>query len=294
MELRQLKYFIAIANSKSYSTAAKSLFVTQPTLSWNIQKLEEELNDKLFFQSNNSLKLTDSGELLFEEGQKILTNLEEVVEKIQKRSRQTNQTLKVGLTVLFAIQYMEQIMNFTSSNPDVDVTFVQRGSIELQKMLANKEIDVGLLSFPIYEPTINIESLKTSHGDYSVSVVMPYNHELAHKKSIKIPDLKGFKISSFSSNYVLGKVLRDRCQEFGFHPNIMFTNDNWEVLLQNAALNTGITIMPRSLEKISNFVNLKWIPLDDKANFFEIGVAKRKNDKLSDPAIKFIDHLKDN
>src|SRR5699024_12644382 len=83
MELRQLKYFVTIAESKSYSTAAKSLFVTQPTLSWNIQKLEEELNDRLFFQSNQGVKLTEAGELLYEEGQKILASVESVVEKIQ-------------------------------------------------------------------------------------------------------------------------------------------------------------------------------------------------------------------
>jgi len=294
MELRQLKYFVTIAESKSYSTAAKSLFVTQPTLSWNIQKLEEELNDRLFFQSNQGVKLTEAGELLYEEGQKILASVESVVEKIQHQSKQMNKTLKVGITVLFAIQYMKQIIHFTSTNPNVDVSFVQRGSVELQRMLANKEIDIGLISFPIYEPTIHIESLNTSHPDYSVDVVMPFDHPLAKKKSIKISDLKGYPICSFSTNYVLGKVIRERCQESGFEPNIIFTNDNWEVLLQNTLLSNGVTLMPKSLERLSNFINLKWIPFDDKANDFQIGVARRKDEHLSAPAVQFIKYIKEN
>src|SRR5699024_7814384 len=178
MELRQLKYFVTIAESKSYSTAAKSLFVTQPTLSWNIQKLEEELNDRLFFQSNQGVKLTEAGELLYEEGQKILASVESVVEKIQHQSKQTNKTLKVGITVLFAIQYMKQIIHFTSTNPNVDVSFVQRGYVELQRMLANMEIDIGLISFSIYTTSILIVSIYTTHPYYSVFVYNLYFYYL--------------------------------------------------------------------------------------------------------------------
>lgn len=294
MEFRQLRYFVTIANTKSYSVAAKSLFVTQPTLSWNIQKLEEELNTHLFYQTKQSLKLTKAGETLYKHGKKILADVDELVETIQRQNEQENKSLKVGLTVLFAIQYMKQIVHFSSINPHIEVSFVQSGSVKLQKMLANKEIDIGLLSFPIYEPTINIESLNTSHADYSVAAVMPFNHPLANKKTIKISDLKDYPICSLSKNYVLGNVIFDRCYEHGFKPNIIFTNDNWEVLLQNTLITDGITLMPKALERLSSFINLKWIPLDDKANYFQIGIAKRKNEHLSDLDIQFINHIKKN
>src|SRR5699024_12272170 len=103
-----------------------------------------------------------------------------------RRSSDLNQKLKVGLTVLFAVQYMDQIVHFTTSNPDVELSFIQSGSIKLQKMLADKEIDIGLISFPVYEPSITIQNLKTSHPNYSVSVVVPFDHPLANKKVIKI------------------------------------------------------------------------------------------------------------
>lgn len=294
MELRQLKYFITIANMKSFSDAAKSLFVTQPTLSWNIQKLEEKLGHQLFFQSNEGLKLTEAGELLYNKGKEVLDMVSEVENEIQLLGVEESKTLKVGLTVLFAIQYMEEIVRFTSINSNVELTFVQRGSIELQRKLANKEIDIGLLSFPIYEPSISIESLNTSNPYYSASVVMPFDHPLADRESIKIPDLKGHSVCLFSQNYVLGRVIRERCQDHGFQPNIVFVNDNWEVLLQNTLLANGITFMPHSLEQISNFHNLVWIPLDDKANHFPIGIARRKGEQLSDVEMKFIDHIKEN
>lgn len=294
MELRQMKYFITIANTRSYSDAAKSLFVTQPTLSWNMQKLEEELNVNLFDKSDHDISLTKLGQIFYDESIKVLENVDNLLKKMREEDRKENQKLKVGLTVLFAVQYMDQIVHFTTSNPDVELSFIQSGSIKLQKMLANKEIDIGLISFPIYEPSITIQHLKTSHSNYSVSVVVPFDHPLANKKTIKIADLKNYAICSLSESYVIGKVMKERCQEHGFQPNIIFTNGNWEVLLQNTITTGALTLLPKALEKLSNFYNLKWIPLDDKANYFEIGIAKRKDEYLNSAAIKFIDHIKSN
>lgn len=293
MELRQLKYFITIANTRSYSTAAKSLFVTQPTLSWNIQQLEDEFNAHLFFQTKQGLQLTENGEKLFTRGQKVLNEFEELMD-VMHQMKSGNKKLKVGITVLFVIQYMEQIVQFTTMNPEVELTFVQSGSVEIQKKLAQNEIDIGLVSFPNYEPSIEIERLNTSHSQYSVSVVLPFDHPLAQKETIKIKDLKGHAICSFSNDYVLGNILHERCKEYGFPPNIIFTNKNWEVLLQNTLTTKGLTLMPQALEKISNFKDLKWIPLKDKANFFEIGIAYKKDENLEEHAIRFIDFMKKN
>lgn len=294
MELRQLRYFLAIANAKSYSAAAKNLYVTQPTLTWNIQKLEEELDTRLFYQTTRGIELTESGEVLLEQGEAILLDIDEMLEHIKAKGENQKKTLKVGITALFVIQYMQEIVHYISSNPDIEVTFIQHGSVVLQRMLANKEIDIGLLSFPIYEPSIEIEKLRTSNANYTISVVMPPEHPLASKKSIKIPDLEGYEISSFTKDYVMGKILYERCETFGFTPNVIFTNNNWEVLLQNVESTGTLTLMPHTVKKIRDDGQLKWIPLADKANEFDIGVAKLKGTSLSEPAVRFIEHIKQN
>lgn len=294
MELRQLRYFLAIANAKSYSTAAQYLYVTQPTLTWNIQKLEEELDTRLFYQTTRGIELTESGEILLKQGEKILTEIDEMVEHIKLRGESQKKTLKVGITALFVIQYMQQIVNYISSNPEIELTFIQHGSVVLQRMLANKEIDIGLLSFPIYEPSIEIEKLRTTNSNYKVSAVMPPEHPLASKKSLRIPDLEGYEICSFTKDYVLGKILYERCEFFGFTPHVIFTNNNWEVLLQNVEATGTLTLMPNTVKKIRKNDNLKWIPMVDKANEFNIGIAKLKNTSLSEPAVRFIEYIKQN
>lgn len=294
MEFRQLRYFLTIANTGSFSKAAKSIFVTQPTLSWNIQSLEEELGAQLFYQSDQGLKLTEAGQILYHRSNEIMEIMAKTENDLRNLQNKDHKRLKVGLTILLAMQYMEQIFQFSSMNPNVDLVFIQRGSVELQEKLANKDIDIGLLSFPIYEPGIDIESLNTSNASYSVSVVMPFDHPLAKKRVIEISDIKQHPLSILTENYVLGRVIPERCHENNFTPNIVFKNDNWEVILQNVLLSNSITFLPSSLEKYSTFNNLVWIPLEDKANKIEIGIGSRKGEQLSDIALEFIDYIKEN
>lgn|SRR5690625_684001 len=294
MEFRQLRYFLTIANTGSFSKAAKSIFVTQPTLSWNIQSLEEELGAQLFYQSDEGLKLTEAGQILYLRSNEIMEIMAKTENDLRNLQNKDHKRLKVGLTILLAMQYMEQIFQFSSMNPNVDLVFIQRGSVELQEKLANKDIDIGLLSFPIYEPGIDIESLNTSNASYSVSVVMPFDHPLAKKRVIEISDIKQHPLSILTENYVLGRVIPERCHENNFTPNIVFKNDNWEVILQNVLLSNSITFLPSSLEKYSTFNNLVWIPLEDKVNKIEIGIGSRKGEQLSDIALEFIDYIKEN
>jgi len=294
VEFRQLRYFLTIANTGSFSKAAKSIFVTQPTLSWNIQSLEEELGAQLFYQSDEGLKLTEAGQILYLRSNEIMEIMAKTENDLRNLQNKDHKRLKVGLTILLAMQYMEQIFQFSSMNPNVDLVFIQRGSVELQEKLANKDIDIGLLSFPIYEPGIDIESLNTSNASYSVSVVMPFDHPLAKKRVIEISDIKQHPLSILTENYVLGRVIPERCHENNFTPNIVFKNDNWEVILQNVLLSNSITFLPSSLEKYSTFNNLVWIPLEDKVNKIEIGIGSRKGEQLSDIALEFIDYIKEN
>lgn len=295
MELRQLKYFIAIAEAKSYSTAAKNLFITQPTLSWNVQKLEDELHSQLFYQSsNNVLELTDTGELLYKEGKQILNSLESLIYSIQTQDDRKKEILKVGITALFVIQYMNEIIRFTSDYPNVELVFVQSGSIDIQRKLVNDEIDIGLCSYPLYEPELKMEKLNTSTPHYKISVVMPKSHVLAERESLTVADLEGHPICAFSDDYVLNRVLYDRAHSEGFKPNVIFTNGEWEVLLQNVLATQSLALMPHFIKKIRAEDDLKWIPLDDKANLFKIGVASRKNEKLKNIAIQFINYIKQN
>ncbi|AME09519.1 MULTISPECIES: LysR family transcriptional regulator [Gemella] len=290
MDIRQLNYFVTVADKKNYSLAAKELYVTQPTLSLAIQKLEKEFETVLFKQSNRQLILTESGRVLYESGKELLKNYNKVVEKMNDFHNSNQTVLKVGLTVLFAIQYMDEISNFIATQPKVELRLIQHGSKKLQHMVVNDELDIGLLSFPQYENSIIMEKIEKKKGSYKAAVVLPKNHHLSERSSLSIADFKNQKLSSLSKSYVLGNEIYIKCREYGFDPNIVFTDDNWTVLVKSVLTFNSMVLLPAEFEEIGKFSDVKWIPLEEDIEYF-IGVAHRKDKEISEMAELFIESI---
>lgn len=256
MDIRQLTYFIAVAEAKNYSRAAKSLFVTQPTLSQSIKKLEAELNTILFLQNGRQLALTEAGEILYEKGQLLMTNVNQMVTEIQQLNQEKKEGIRVGLTSLFAIQFMKQISTFMATHSNVEVSLIQDGSRKLQELLAKGKIDIGLLSFPSTRNDITIEPLQTSTKGYKVSIVMPKSHPLATLPEIELNDLRDYKVASLNEHYMLGEMLPRKCRALGFDPHIVFKHNDWEVLIHSLQDLNAVTILPSEFESISQVQDL--------------------------------------
>lgn len=105
MEIRQLNYFITVAETKNYSHAAKSLFVTQPTLSQSIKKLEQELNTALFIQNGRQLQLTEAGEILYQRGKTLLKDFNLLLEEIHLLNQEKKRIYKnrINITICYSI-----------------------------------------------------------------------------------------------------------------------------------------------------------------------------------------------
>lgn len=295
LEIRQLKYFIAIADAKNYSRAAKSLFVTQPTLTLAMQKLEKEFDIKIFDQTNNGLKLTDEGKFLYENGQEIVQSFDSLTAHMHKQKHQKKVAIRVGLTVLSAMQFMQQISRFVADHYDVEVRLIQNGSKELQHMLANEEIDFGILSFPLVEPNIELTPLRdTTTQGYNVSVVMPETNPLSNRKSICFKDIKNETFISLSENYMLGILTQEKSYEIGFKDQIVFIEDDWKVLLHSLEIFNAVVLLPTEFKEFDDTPNLAWVPLADKNNYYPLGIAQRKNMIINETHRSFIEAIKQN
>ncbi|AFV72045.1 LysR family transcriptional regulator [Streptococcus agalactiae] len=279
MDIRQLTYFIAVAEAKNYSHAAKSLFVTQPTLSQSIKKLEAELNTILFLQNGRQLALTEAGEILYEKGQLLMTNFNQMVTEIQQLNQEKKEGIRVGLTSLFAIQFMKQISTFMATHSNVEVSLIQDGSRKLQELLAKGKIDIGLLSFPSTRNDITIEPLQTSTKGYP---------------EIELNDLRDYKVASLNEHYMLGEMLPRKCRALGFDPHIVFKHNDWEILIHSLQDLNAVTILPSEFESISQVQDLCWVPLKDKNNFYPIGIAYRNDTSFSPMIEEFLSLLKTN
>lgn len=284
MEFRQLRYFIEIIKAQNYSHAAKNLFVTQPTLSWNMNKLQEELGSKLIYQVGNKVMPTTAGSILFEKGQKILDELDDLTELIEDDHIYRKKELTIGSNSVISPVYMPLIQQFMSVYPNFSITIEENGSIKTQKKVVNEELEIGIVSFPIVEPELEIERNTIHTFKYDAYVLMREDHHLANEKSLSIKDLKDETFGSMSKDYVLWHVLKDRSRESGFRPNIDLMSNSHEVLIQHVIKNNLVAIIPIQLKELYTDAPLAWIPLSDKIKPFDIVVVHKKDKPLSPAA----------
>ncbi|MGX7107868.1 LysR family transcriptional regulator [Facklamia miroungae] len=294
MDIRQIKYFIAVAETKNISHAAKSLFVTQPTLSQAIKKIEIELDTQLFTYSEKEMTLTETGKILYERGRTIIESFDDLMLEIQGYNNNPSEIMKVGLTSLFAIQFMSQISQFVATHSNLELVLVQDGSRQLQHLLAEGAIDIGLLSFPKIEENIHIEPLNTTTQGYKVSVVLPKTNPLSTHSSLEFKDLKEQNFCTLSDHFMLGEMLPKRCRIVGFDPNIVLINNDWEVLLHSLKSLNSICILPSEFKPLSKLNDLAWVPLDDRNNYYPIGIALRNNITCTLAMNEFIALIKSN
>ncbi|WP_325178153.1 LysR substrate-binding domain-containing protein [Macrococcoides caseolyticum] len=172
--------------------------------------------------------------------------------------------------------------------------FIQEGSIKLQHMLANDEIDIGLNSFPQVNDEILMEPLHTTTQGYDVSVVMHKHHPLADRQSIGFKDLKTTAFSAFTNDFMLGQMITDRARYFGYEPKIVFVNNDWEVLAHSVENFMSVALIPSAYEPFSTIKDIVWIPLADKNNYYPIGISLRKGYVCSHEMNEFISIIKTN
>ena len=296
MNIQLLKYFIEIVNTRSLSAAARNLFVTQPTLSLALKKMESELGTALFDHSDQPFQLTDTGLYLYEHGQEVVFQFDQLVTDIREMNQKpVKKQLRLGLTTLFAVQFMKEISRFLTTHPHVNLILQQDGSPKLQTMLANKEIDMGLISFPNTLPEIiHIEPLETTTKGYHVYVVEPESNPLSQYEKLTFKDLKDQRFSSLSDNFMIGRLLLDRTRSFGYEPNIILHNDDLQVLLYSLQKNNSICLLPIEYYEVGKSQGLKWIPLKDKFDYFPIGIALRRDFSMTEDVRDFIQIIKEN
>lgn len=292
MELRQLRYFIEIIKSQNYSNAAKNLFVTQPTLSWNMTKLQEEIGVKLMYQVGNKVMPTTAGSLLYDKGLALIEELDDLVEDLATENMAQRKELVIGSNAIISPFFMPLIRELLELYPNLTITIEEDGSIKTQKKVANGELEIGIVSFPIVEADLDIEQNSFHTFQYHAYVAMINTHPLAKKKSLSIRDLKNEVFSSMSRDYVLWHVLQNKARESGFRPKIGFMSNSHEVLIQNLLQDHSIALLPIQIKALyPSDIPLAWVPLDDKIKPFDIVVIHKKDQPLSPTAALCLEFL---
>jgi DNA-binding transcriptional LysR family regulator len=248
MELRHLRYFVAVAEERHFGRAAKRLRIAQPPLSRQIQALENELGFTLLQRSRRSVELTPAGAVLLERARVLFTDVDRAIQ--EARRAHTGETGRISIAYLSSLAYsgLTQLLRaFRERLPRVEVTLRELSPAAQLDALKDGVLDVGFVRGPIEDPSIAWECVRRER----LLVALPSDHPLAAKKRILLSALAGEPFVTFPRSRAAAffDSIMAMCHDAGFSPRIVQQAPQLDIVSLVAA-GYGIAIMPESIREV--------------------------------------------
>lgn len=289
MDLTRLNYFVAAAETGSFTEAARREYTSQPNISKQMLALEAELDVKLFHRENRTIRLTKAGEYLFKEIKDLPGKLNQIFETTRALSRGDQGQLTIGLLAgQMNADFIERFNAFHTAHPDVSFTLERASFAALRKALDSFQYDMIIsLSFDIApSPDLVVEPIKKQAGALFVSRMNPMSESIDLQALSQAPFIAISPQESFGGYQ---QLLRFGDQN-GFEPNIVRLADSLDSLLFYVEAGIGVAVLDRNT-RLETDRNIRVIPVPDSEAADVVAVWRRDN---TNPNIrKMVDFLKD-
>ena len=258
MELRQLKYFVRLAETLNFSQAAKDLFITQSTLSHQIMQLENEFQQPLFLRNSHEVSLTEAGQTLLPLAKDTLMSADNCLLRLDELKNLVGGELNIGVTFSFASIMAETVTAFLRKYPHVKMNVTQSTMAELITQLENHELDFVLA----FRPTVanpKIESRVLFH--HRLAAIVNENHALASRNSISLDELQHYDLALTRRGTQARSAFRHAIADHDYHYKIKVEMNTVYLLFRLVRESNYVTILSEST--VVGEHGLKAIPIVD-------------------------------
>ena len=260
IELRQLRYFLAVAEELHFTRAAERLRIAQPPLSRQIQNLEQALDVKLFDRTNRRVALTVAGQTFLEEARKMLQVIEQGIHRTQQVALGKAGCLKIGFEGSIAHdRFLNIARQFRKQYPDIEIIVQEISSGNQIIALQKGDIDIGAID-PLFATTdLTLQLLLKE----PLAAVINRSHLLANRESLRLSELSedDWVTGQNNGNCGLLRRLLDACSRDGFVPDIRQEANDLQMMLGLIASGFGVTLLPKSVAAIA-MPDVKFVPLE--------------------------------
>jgi len=241
MNLRALHYFVTLADLRHFSKAAEACFVSQPTLSTQIKKLEDELGVQLVERAPKNIMLTPAGEEIAARAQQVLSDIEQIRVVARRSHKPEEGALRLGLFPTLAPYLLPHVIpRLRKRYPSLHLQLAEEKTEDLLRQLRRGYLDAALLALPV--PQEGLEMVILFQEPFVVAI--PAQHTLASKKELRLADLSGSELLLLEEGHCLREHALEVCALAGAHERVDFHATSMETLRQMVAANVGITLMP--------------------------------------------------
>jgi LysR family hydrogen peroxide-inducible transcriptional activator len=240
MDIHQLRYFLAIAHSGSFSGAARECGVSQPSLSQQIAKLEKHLGQKLFHRLGKRVTLTDAGHLLLKKATTILSVLEDAEREVRDAGEAASH-LTVGAIPTIAPYLLPPVLEqFVPRHPQVEVTVHEDVTQHLLEATVSGEVDLAIVALPIKDERLEVEPLLTE----PLLLALPPQHALNQKKRIGLDELRDERFIILGEMHCLSEQVLAFCRAHEYWPKIGCRSAQISTIQALIATGLGVSLLP--------------------------------------------------
>jgi LysR family hydrogen peroxide-inducible transcriptional activator len=270
MELSQLRYVIAVADTGNFTRAAERSNIAQPSLSQQIIKLEKELGHKLFHRLGRKAVLTEAGTAFLERARRILFEVEDATKELADHPALERKITVGAIPTLAPFLLPTLIARCRERFPNLQVNIREDFKVTLLRELLEGELDLALVALPVADPNIQVEVLWKE----PLILVVAKGHPLASKAKVSGADLANETFVLLGSSSSLAAQVRRFCGENNFEPRIGSRCAQIATVKALVGIGAAISILPRVARSPSDQDTLVYITLSDAEPFREIAVLR--------------------
>ena len=243
MDYRHLKYFMEVAQQKSFSKAARNLHISQSAISRMIKSLEEELGVTLFIRNAKTVEITAPGTIFYNYAKRCLFVFEHLKSDFENEFKLKQDTIEIGLPPITDAHVFAKLLGeFKRTYPQIAIKLYEHGSKVIESSVQEGIIDVGIICTI---PNKDFESFFLSEDE--MCVVMPKGYPLEENKEVPMKLLADYPLVLYRDDFNLHDDILTNCKKIGFSPRVVFETSQRELMLQTVASGLGVAILPSCL-----------------------------------------------
>jgi LysR family cyn operon transcriptional activator len=281
LDIRHLRYFLAVAEAESFSRAADRLGISQPSVSQQMRDLEAGLRVPLFQRRGKRILLTPKGLIFQEHARTVLRQLESFLEELNREPGQLRGALHLGVVPVLNVPLVPHLLGlFTADHPAISVVVEEISSTDIETALEEGRMDVGLGFMTRYSPNLRYERLCTDEFALIVSEAHPW----AKRRIVPFSELHQQRLLQLTDSFVMRRMTDEICRNHQVRPRTVAEISAIETLLRSLAPLRAAALMPKIALRGREALKLKAIRLQGKKLGLEIGLL-RLSDSAANSAV---------
>jgi LysR family hydrogen peroxide-inducible transcriptional activator len=289
MHLHQLKYFVSIVETGSMTKAAERCYISQPSISQQLSKLEDSIGKKLFSRVKGKLILTEAGQLMYEQAQKILAKVAEATQRVNDIDDTSGGAVSIGILPTLAPFILPSTLSALSKKyPEATVVVREETSERIVEAAARGELDILIEVMPFDETYLNVEPLFSDE----FYVAVHQDNPLAELSMLPIDALDGMPFILLEDIHCLARQIEQYCFSKSMMPKVLFQASQLATVKQLINLQYGVSILPKIAIDDDPESTIRYIKLKGETPTREVVLAIAKDRYISPAAEYFISIVK--